>query len=104
MNLIKYPKFKQVRWQYANMTPGDCLFLPYSKCNSLDQHLFRRVYCKSVESVWGYLQKSLDPEFPEQANSGQMSVYAGMLWRPLLRKFPNGIWSKPSLNPKEGRP
>ena len=31
VNLIKYPKFKQVRWQYANMTPGDCLFLPYSK-------------------------------------------------------------------------
>ncbi|RMX38199.1 hypothetical protein pdam_00003363 [Pocillopora damicornis] len=30
VNLIKYPKFKQVRWQYANMTPGDCLFLPYS--------------------------------------------------------------------------
>ena len=30
MNLIKYPKFKEVRWQYANMTPGDCLFLPYS--------------------------------------------------------------------------
>ena len=31
VNLIKYPKFKQVKWQYANMTPGDCLFLPYSK-------------------------------------------------------------------------
>lgn len=30
VNLIKYPKFKEVRWQYANMTPGDCLFLPYS--------------------------------------------------------------------------
>lgn len=30
VNLIKYPKFKQVRWKYANMTPGDCLFLPYS--------------------------------------------------------------------------
>lgn len=31
VNLIKYPKFKEVKWQYANMTPGDCLFLPYSK-------------------------------------------------------------------------
>lgn len=30
VNLIKYPKFKEVKWQYANMTPGDCLFLPYS--------------------------------------------------------------------------
>ena len=31
VNLIKYPKFKDVRWQHANMTPGDCLYLPYSK-------------------------------------------------------------------------
>ena len=31
VNLIKYPQFKNVRWQYANMTPGDCLYLPYSK-------------------------------------------------------------------------
>lgn len=30
VNLIKYPKFKEVKWQYANMTAGDCLFLPYS--------------------------------------------------------------------------
>lgn len=30
VNLIKYPKFKDVRWQHANMTPGDCLYLPYS--------------------------------------------------------------------------
>ena len=31
VNLIKYPKFKDVRWKHANMTPGDCLYLPYSK-------------------------------------------------------------------------
>ena len=31
VNLIKYPKFKEVKWQYANMTAGDCLFLPYSE-------------------------------------------------------------------------
>ncbi|XP_022798777.1 uncharacterized protein LOC111336872 [Stylophora pistillata] len=30
VNLIKGGEFKQVRWKYANMTPGDCLFLPYS--------------------------------------------------------------------------
>ena len=28
---FKYPKFKEVKWQYANMTAGDCLFLPYSE-------------------------------------------------------------------------
>ena len=31
VNLIKYPEVKEVHWQYANLTPGDCLFLPYSK-------------------------------------------------------------------------
>ena len=31
VNLIKYPEFKEVTWQYANMTAGDCLFLPYSE-------------------------------------------------------------------------
>ena len=31
VNLIKYPKFKEVKWQYANMTPGNCLFLLYSE-------------------------------------------------------------------------
>ncbi|EDO37504.1 predicted protein [Nematostella vectensis] len=30
VNLIKYPKFKEVHWQYANLTAGDCLYLPYS--------------------------------------------------------------------------
>ncbi|XP_077998563.1 uncharacterized protein LOC144451559 [Glandiceps talaboti] len=29
VNLLKYPKFIDVPWQYANITPGDCLFLPY---------------------------------------------------------------------------
>ena len=27
VNLIKYPKFKEVKWQYANMTAGDCLLI-----------------------------------------------------------------------------
>ena len=35
VNLIKYPKFKEVKWQYANMTPGDCLFLPYGEYASI---------------------------------------------------------------------
>ena len=29
--IIKYPKFKELKWQYANMTPGNCLFLSYSE-------------------------------------------------------------------------
>ncbi|XP_028393789.1 uncharacterized protein LOC114518077 [Dendronephthya gigantea] len=29
VNLIKYSDFKHVPWQYANLTAGDCLFLPY---------------------------------------------------------------------------
>ena len=31
VNLLKYPKFKEVKWEYANMTPGDCLYLPCGK-------------------------------------------------------------------------
>ncbi|XP_031564785.1 F-box protein At5g06550-like [Actinia tenebrosa] len=30
VNLLKYPNFTKVHWQYANMTAGDCLYLPYS--------------------------------------------------------------------------
>ena len=31
VNLLKYPDFKKVRWQFANLSAGDCLYLPYSK-------------------------------------------------------------------------
>lgn len=31
VNLLKHPKFKQVRWTYANLTAGDCLFIPYGE-------------------------------------------------------------------------
>ena len=30
VNLKKYPDFAKVPWRYANLTAGDCLFLPYS--------------------------------------------------------------------------
>ena len=54
VNLIKYPKFKQVRWQYANMTPGDCLFLPYSK------HYLLVLWCnqskKFLSFYWFFLK------------------------------------------------
>ncbi|XP_062515381.1 uncharacterized protein LOC134190860 [Corticium candelabrum] len=30
INLKKYPDFANVPWRYANLTAGDCLFLPYS--------------------------------------------------------------------------
>ena len=31
LNLIKYPDFKDVPWHYANITAGDCLYLPYGR-------------------------------------------------------------------------
>lgn len=30
VNLKKFPDFAKVPWRYANLTAGDCLFLPYS--------------------------------------------------------------------------
>ncbi|XP_046850190.1 uncharacterized protein LOC124443722 [Xenia sp. Carnegie-2017] len=29
VNLLKYSKFQNVPWHYANLTAGDCLYLPY---------------------------------------------------------------------------
>lgn len=50
VNLIKYPQVKQVRWQYANLTAGDCLFLPYSKC--LNVHVIWTVRDNFNSEFW----------------------------------------------------
>lgn len=31
VDLEKYPSFADVDWTYANVTAGDCLYLPYGK-------------------------------------------------------------------------
>ncbi|CAK9065196.1 unnamed protein product [Durusdinium trenchii] len=29
MDLIKYPGWRDVQWSYADLKPGDCLYIPY---------------------------------------------------------------------------
>lgn len=31
VDLIKYPNFKDCPYHYANVTAGDCLYVPYGK-------------------------------------------------------------------------
>ena len=48
VNLIKYPKFKEVKWQYAALIPGNCLFLPYSEYASVTSTI--SFYCQDLIS------------------------------------------------------
>lgn len=43
MDLIKYPGWKDVKWSYADLKPGDCLYIPYQWYHQVTAHPGRSI-------------------------------------------------------------
>lgn len=81
VDLEKYPQFKGVPWWYANMTAGDCLFLPYGYWHQVRSYgtknmavsvLFSRLKEVDLEEC-----DQIQPEFIALSDSQMVFRYDG---------------------------
>ncbi|KAJ8022203.1 JmjC domain-containing protein 5 [Holothuria leucospilota] len=81
VNLELYPQFKEVPWWYANMTPGDCLYLPYGYWHQVRSYgeknlaasvLFSRLTEVNLEEC-----RNQNPEFIALSDSQMVFEYDG---------------------------
>ncbi|PIK59175.1 hypothetical protein BSL78_03921 [Apostichopus japonicus] len=81
VNLERFPSFQQVPWWYANMSAGDCLFLPYGYWHQVRSHGSKNV---AVSVLFSRLQEvdlkecdEAEPEFIALSESQMVFHYDG---------------------------
>ncbi|CAB4003102.1 Lysine-specific demethylase 8 [Paramuricea clavata] len=77
VNLIKYSDFQHVPWQYANITAGDCLFLPYGYWHQVRSYGSKNM---AVSVLFSRL-KAFNPSGCDKTEYAPFSLAdAGMVW------------------------
>ena len=77
VNLIKYSEFQHVPWQYANLTAGDCLFLPYGYWHQVRSYGSKNM---AVSVLFSRLKEFNPSGCDETEYSSFPLIDAGMVW------------------------
>lgn len=57
VNVEKYPDFKKVHYNHANLSPGDCLYLPYGKILYIIRNQMLHLYMIQEQILYLLLYK-----------------------------------------------